>query len=373
MKKVIAVIIIAVLATVHAVAQQVKTISLSNSMEAKDVILIQKDSKEYNINVVFSYDENKERITMTLTSFRKLLIFRDDAKYSQVVEKHHFVPERLNYMVSDGMRTKYMISRNLRKSIAEKKNYTFSHWLDQQGLVPLHRDYEMATDSIVQVFNIENKNENVAVMLNTIVVMEPADTKYRRKYEAVTCKDLNLCYKIDIHRNPCKDTAKEADEANSACEGVKKAYDMFIEQYGAMGKTKSEEMVETFNRVKSILQSQFPKHTSKSQCPDIQSIWDKYNAYVDMIAAYNVNLMAEMQQMDPKTLANTAYQIDSNVSRWLISNDKRERIDIENYCRQIIASTYEAIKGCAATDEEQQQALILFKKAEKYFKDTCKR
>lgn len=372
MKKIIA-IAIAIFTMVSVEAQQVKTITLTDGKEAKDVILIQKESKECNINVVFKYDEDKEKITMTLTSFKQLLLFRDDVKYSQVVENHHFMPERLNYMLTDGSNTKYMISRKLRRSIAEKKEYTFKHWLDQQGLTPQHRDYEMAADSVVQEFTIDNHGEHAAIMLNTVVIMEPDNTKYRQRYEAFACKELNLCYNIEIKRNPCKDTAKEAEEAQTAAEGVKKAYDMFIEQYGAMGKTKSEEMVETFDRVKSILQSQFPKHTAKSQCPEVQAIWDKYNTYVDMIAAYNVNFIAGLQSMDAKALTNTAYQIDTHVSRWLVSNDKREKADIENYCKQIIASTYESIKGCTASDDEQQQALILFKKAEKYFKETCKK
>ena len=74
-----------------------------------------------------------------------------------------------------------------------------------------------------------------------------------------------------------------------------------------------------------------------------------------------------------KTLLSKARQIDAAVARYLLSGDPIERRDIVLQCESIIKEANSMVKSQGVYTAEQRQALQVFREAERYFNNNCKK
>jgi hypothetical protein len=64
--------------------------------------------------------------------------------------------------------------------------------------------------------------------------------------------------------------------------------------------------------------------------------------------------------------------IDNHVTAWLVSDDVIEKRDLVMNCEKFIEEIESQINENVVLTSEQQTALAVFRKAEKYFTATCK-
>ena len=76
--------------------------------------------------------------------------------------------------------------------------------------------------------------------------------------------------------------------------------------------------------------------------------------------------------LDTKTILANARHLDKMTSRWLISKDELEREDLSHQCESLIKDTQVLINAGNPQSSEDQNAVKIFRQAEKYFKNSCK-
>jgi hypothetical protein len=103
---------------------------------------------------------------------------------------------------------------------------------------------------------------------------------------------------------------------------------------------------------------------------------DEYNSYVDSIAKL-ADVKAEFAHKRPRLsvpaeqLLAVARMVDNNVASWLVSQDVVEKSDLVKRNRKLIDDINKKLSKNMRMDKEQSTALSVFKKAEKYFNETC--
>ena len=109
-----------------------------------------------------------------------------------------------------------------------------------------------------------------------------------------------------------------------------------------------------------------------------------YNQLVDSIQNTTVTLQAtasdaleaiggtDGHNINAKNILANARMLDNTISRWLISRDEAERSDLDEQCRNIIKDTTVMIGNNLGQTPEEQNAIMLFRKAVNYYKKTCK-
>ena len=128
--------------------------------------------------------------------------------------------------------------------------------------------------------------------------------------------------------------------------------------------------------VRLKLENQYPKVEANSECPEVQSILQEYNSYVDSIAKL-ADVKAEFAQKRPRLtlpadqLLAVARMVDNNVASWLVSNDVVEKADLVKRNKKLIEDINRKLSRKMRMDREQSHALYVFKRAEKYFNETC--
>ena len=75
--------------------------------------------------------------------------------------------------------------------------------------------------------------------------------------------------------------------------------------------------------------------------------------------------------MPADQLLAVARMVDTNVASWLVSNDVVEKADLVKRNRHLIDDINKKISNKMRMDTEQTQAYTVFKKAERYFNETC--
>lgn len=363
-------------------SQTVKRIEVAEGSSFTDHISLKEDAADMDVMVKFVFNEPKNTLTVSLISYRGMFVFRDDARYGQVVRCRKLRPERLPYVVETEPDSKYKLVKQFRKSIpGKRKKYVFKRWIDYKGLQPVPTDYKMVNSYIEQAFDILNKDTAVSVALQDLILMEPAGDKTKKKYELLFLANLGREYEIIIRRNPCLGQEEAISNAKESLDAVSAAYKKMHDRYARP--VTSEESYKVFAEMKGLLIQQFPKKDSVSQCPDIQQQWDAYNLYVDSISrmkcaqAYAPAEVASDGSMSlagvkSDYLLSQARSIDKKVSRWLLSKDRMERSDLERQCNDIIDDTNATVKANGLASPEQHKAMNIFRRAERYFNTTCK-
>ena len=70
-------------------------------------------------------------------------------------------------------------------------------------------------------------------------------------------------------------------------------------------------------------------------------------------------------------LLAVARMVDNNVASWLVSNDVVEKADLVKRNKKLIEDINRKLSRKMRMDREQSHALYVFKRAEKYFNETC--
>ena len=367
--------------------QTAKAITISQEEPYTDNIMLTNDVKDKDLMVKFVFNEDKNTLTVSLISYRRLFVFWDDTRYKGTFSgsgKLHI--DRLPYVITSNDGDRFRLSKSYRKSLPKpRKQHIFKKWIEYEGLQPVDKERNMVNDYIEQTFDIQNKRTNVVVRLRDVLLMDQTGEKGKSKrYELSNGKDLNIEYQITIQRNPCFGTEEEMAAVSKSLTGIMGSYKNFKKKYGK-GRVGTEEALKLFKEMKSVLTSQFTKDTIVSQCPDIQKLRDQYNLIVDSINGIDVKMEsanileasgaimgAKGRVMNTKIILSNARQLDQNVARWLRSNDQVEREDLKMQCMGIIKDTNLIINSGGGQTAEERNAINIFRQAEKYFNKSCK-
>ena len=367
--------------------QTAKAITVAQDEPYTDHIMLTNDVKDKDLMVKVVFNEDKNTLTVSLISYRRLFVFWDDTRYKGTFSgsgKLHI--DRLPYVITSNADDRFRLSKSYRKSLPKpRKQYIFKKWIEYEGLQPVDKERNMVNDYIEQTFDIQNKRTNVVVRLRDILLMDQTGEKGKSKrYELSNGKDLNTEYQITIQRNPCFGTEEEMAAVSKSLTGIMGSYKNFKKKYGK-GRVGTEEALKLFKEMKSVLTTQFTKDTIVSQCPDIQKLRDQYNLIVDSINGIDVKMEsanileasgaimgAKGRVMNTKIILSNARQLDQNVARWLRSNDQVEREDLKMQCMGIIKDTNLIINSGGGQTAEERNAINIFRQAEKYFNKSCK-
>ena len=367
--------------------QTAKAVTISQEEPYTDNIMLTNDVKDKDLMVKFVFNEDKNTLTVSLISYRRLFVFWDDTRYKGTFSgsgKLHI--DRLPYVITSNDGDRFRLSKSYRKSLPKpRKQHIFKKWIEYEGLQPVDKERNMVNDYIEQTFDIQNKRTNVVVRLRDILLMDQTGEKGKSKrYELSNGKDLNTEYQITIQRNPCFGTEEEMAAVSKSLTGIMGSYKNFKKKYGK-GRVGTEEALKLFKEMKSVLTTQFTKDTIVSQCPDIQKLRDQYNLIVDSINGIDVKMEsanileasgaimgAKGRVMNTKIILSNARQLDQNVARWLRSNDQVEREDLKMQCMGIIKDTNLIINSGGGQTAEERNAINIFRQAEKYFNKSCK-
>ena len=367
--------------------QTAKAITISQEEPYTDNIMLTNDVKDKDLMVKFVFNEDKNTLTVSLISYRRLFVFWDDTRYKGTFSgSGNLHIDRLPYVITSNDGDRFRLSKSYRKSLPKpRKQHIFKKWIEYEGLQPVDKERNMVNDYIEQTFDIQNKRTNVVVRLRDILLMDQTGEKGKSKrYELSNGKDLNTEYQITIQRNPCFGTEEEMAAVSKSLTGIMGSYKNFKKKYGK-GRVGTEEALKLFKEMKSVLTTQFTKDTIVSQCPDIQKLRDQYNLIVDSINGIDVKMEsanileasgaimgAKGRVMNTKIILSNARQLDQNVARWLRSNDQVEREDLKMQCMGIIKDTNLIINSGGGQTAEERNAINIFRQAEKYFNKSCK-
>ena len=356
-------------------AQTVRTISVGQGASYTDHLSLKEDVKDMDLMVKFVFNEEANNLTVTLISYRTLFVFWDNVHFKPLIKGRKLRPDQLPYVVEYNPKDKFKVSKLFKASIPKPtKEFFFNRWIDYEGLQPAPQDYKMVNDFISQTFDIQNKRDLVTIRLRDVFLMDKIEKKKYNLYNIPLGRDLNLEYKITIMRNPCFGLDDELASAKKALEGITTNYATLYRL------VPTQETKTLLDGLKATIQDQFPPKSVDSPCKDIQETWNKYNLYVDSIAALkceveSVESTVAASSFSPdglKILMAKSRQIDIIVSRWLMSKDPIECRDLISQGRRIIDEVNAMIGKRTGNTAEQQKAVATFRAAERYFNSTCK-
>ena len=361
-------------------AQTVRTISVGQGASYTDHLSLKEDVKDMDLMVKFVFNEEANNLTVTLISYRTLFVFWDNVHFKPLIKGRKLRPDQLPYVVEYNPKDKFKVSKLFKASIPKPtKEFFFNRWIDYEGLQPAPQDYKMVNDFISQTFDIQNKRDLVTIRLRDVFLMDKIEKKKYNLYNIPLGRDLNLEYKITIMRNPCFGLDDELASAKKALEGITTNYATLSKRFGNR-LVPTQETKTLLDGLKATIQDQFPPKSVDSPCKNIQETWNKYNLYVDSIAALkceveSVESTVAASSFSPdglKILMAKSRQIDIIVSRWLMSKDPIECRDLISQGRRIIDEVNAMIGKRTGNTAEQQKAVATFRAAERYFNSTCK-
>lgn len=390
--KTILLILIACCPILETWAQTTKEITVSQGNPYTDHISLKDDSKDMDLMAKFIFNEPTNTLSIYLISYRDLFVFQTDTPYKQAIKGRNIKPDKLPFVVNTDPGVKYQLTKEYQQSISKsKKKYVFKKWIEYSGLAPIPTEYKMVNDYIKQDFTIMNKADAVTITLHDVMMMDQETTSNanNKKYNIVWGKNLDINYHIYIKRNPCFGMEEEIAAAAKTLESIVSGYKNLVNRFGS-GIVSNKESLENFKEMKQLLLGQYPAKTEKNACPDIQEKWDAYNQYVDSISNMKCRIRSAMsaggsnggkggnartsfgERVNVGFILTQARQIDSAVSRWLVSKDKTERSDLRKQCQEIIKVVKASVAGKRISTASQQNAIKIFNQAVRYYHTTCK-
>ena len=361
-------------------AQTVKTIAVSNDASYTDHISLAEDSRDMDVMVKFVFDEPNNTLTVSLLSYRRLFVFREDVRYSSFVRCGRLRPELMPYLVEAEEGSRFRLSPALRRSLPEsaKRQHVFRRWIDYEGLQPVPADYKMVNDYVEQTFDIVQKRDAVSVTLHDLFLLEPRQGR-GDAWDLLLGRDLNTRYQIHIQRNPCFGFDEQIETAATMLGEIRTAYAPFRKTYGD-GEVPSAEALKLFEQTKALLLTQFPARKNETACGTLHDLTEQYNQVVDSIAAATCRIRVQAgpaldggKGLDAKMIYSQARQLDKAVARWLVSQDDFERRDLVGQCMDIIDDMNAILASQRPRTADEQQAVRVFRQAEQYFRKTCGR
>ncbi len=373
------------LCTTALMAQTTKSICVSKDQPYTDHMALKSDARDMDLMVKVVFNEDDNQLTVSLISYRTLFVFWDNILYKSAIKRRWIKPERLTYVASNETNDCFRLTKACRNSLSKPfKKHVFKRWIEYDGLQPKPQELKMANDFIEQTFDIPDRRSNVTFRLRDLMLMELTKRKDNRSlYHITFVKDLDTEYLVTIERDPCFGLDEEISAAEKSLESIRKTYDTFKKKYNKRV-IFNPAAAQTFRELKQTLTTQFPKDTTVSACPVIQDLHNQYNAIVDSLSRINIifdsgngdgvgqGVSPGIQNLNVKNVMNCARQIDSNISRWLVSRDESERSDLRRQCISIIKDASEIINHSRVTTEEERRAVRFFRQAVQYFNKTCK-
>ena len=372
------------LITAGLAAQTVRPITISQEDSYTDHITLKNDATDKDLMVKFDFNEADNTLTVTLISYRMLFVFWNDTRYKSVIGRRNIHVDKLSYVANCNPKDRFRLTKAYRNSLPKPySKHVFKKWFTCDGLQPVDQELQMVNDFIVQVFNVQGKRDKVSVSLHDLMLMDLVKQKGEaRNYEISYGKDLNTVYNITIQRDPCFGFNEEITASQNALNAAQKSYNALKKKYGK-GMVGDDATMKAFQELKETLAAQFQKNPDMSPCPTVQENRDQYNLLVDSIADVKVQInaggsgsMADLglkgRAVNNKTILANTRQLDKMVARWLLSNDPIERKDISKQCESIIKDTKAILSTGSATTAEDRNAINIFRKAEKYYNNTCK-
>ena len=379
------IIMLLLMQTIILRAQTTKIITLSSETPYTDQLSLRNDDKDMDITVKLDFNEEKNTLAVSINASKMIFVFWDDTHYKTAVHHRWLRPEKLTYVVSSHPQDRFRFTKEPRKKkFCPHKSYIFKTWIKTEGLQPLETEKKLVNEDLEQVYNIDAKDTEVAIRLRDILLMTEGPQKgMRHDYNLIYGKDLNTKYQITLKRNPCFGQEEEIKIAQNNLDNIRKSYTIFHKKYGR-GVVTSQEELKAFNDLQETLLAKYTKENAPSTCPDIQQARNHYNELIDSIQGITVTLQASASDaleaiggaegfaINAKSILANARLLDNTISRWLITRDDAERSDLDEQCRNIIKDTNVMIGNNAGHTPEEQNAIMLFRKAVNYYKKTCK-
>ena len=361
-------------------AQTVRTVTVAQGQSYTDHLSLKVDSKDMDMMVKFVFDEDANQLSVSLISYRTIFVFWDRVRLKPLVKGRTIRPDQLPYVVTYDPKDKYKITKLFKSTVPKpRKTFYFQRWMDYDGLQPVPQEYNMVNDYITQTFDILNKRNLVTFSLHDIFLMDKTEKKKYNLYEIPFGRDVNIEYQVTIQRNPCLDFGDEIASSQKALEGLTTSFKTLKKNYGG-GKALSQEALKAFEDLKKNLLEQYPPKTDSTPCPDLTSVWETYNQYVDSVKSIHCVLAQDdnsggelgIPTDNGKVILMKARQLDRTVSRWLVSKDANERRDLIRAGQGLIDEVNGIIGNRQGSNQAQRQAISMFRAAERYFNNTCK-
>ena len=328
----------------------------------------------------FVFDEDANQLSVSLISYRTIFVFWDRVRLKPLVKGRKIRPDQLPYVAACDPKDRFKITKLFKSTVPKpRKTFYFQRWMDYDGLQPVPQEYKMVNDYITQTFDILNKRNLVTFTLHDIFLMDKTEKKKYNLYEIPFGRDVNIEYQVTIQRNPCLNFGDEIASAQKALEGVMGNFKTLQKNYDG-GKALSADALQAFEDLKSNLLDQYPPKTETSPCPDLMSVWNDYNQYVDSIKSIKCVLAKDtgsggdlsIPTDNGKVILLKARQLDRIVSRWLVSKDVTERRDLLRSGQGLVDEVNGMIGNSQGANPAQRQAITMFRAAERYFNNTCK-
>ena len=358
-------------------AQNLKTVTVAHGKSYAESISLKKDARDMDMILKIIFDEPTNSLTVSLVSYRSLFVFNENVRYTQVVRRGKLRPEHFPYVVESAPDMKYKLTDELKDQIPGcNKKFVFQRWLNYDGLTPQPTGYKMENDYIEQKFDIAGMDTLAFISLHDIFVMEPS-AKKRNRYDVLHLARLDRKYNIRIVRNPCFGKEEEIEAARLSAETIRTAYENLHQRY-VSEESMNKESVQVLEEMRQLLEQQFPKRKDTYTCPTINAYIRDYNNYVDSICRLKdifISIRNERPEMPlpAERIMGIAKIIDRNVIRWVTSSDVVEKEDLIKRCRALLDEVNQYLYTDVELNEEQQIAVDVFLKAERYFKTTCEK
>lgn len=354
------------------VENQVIAISANNPYT--EIIPTKKDAKDMTVEVKMEFDEPNNVLVISLNSDHNLFGFKNSSLYNNVIRDKKISVERLPYKVQSEAGMTYRLSKEVRDNIAgENSKHIFKSLISTTGLHPQTSEYVMVTDTLIQKFDIVG-DTTITVALGDIMMMERSVSK-KNRYDIFYYTNLNKLYEVNIARNPCLGKEAELDSIRTMLDDITNSYTTLAEKYPPVENLNSETL-KALEGARVKLETKYSKVDTTNECPRIKSMLETYNSYVDSIVKL-ADVKAEFAHKRPQLsvsadqLLAVARMIDTNVASYLVSNDVVEKADLVKRNRKLIDDINKKLSKNLRMDKEQANALSVFKKAERYFNDTC--
>lgn len=353
-------------------ANPTRTIRIANNQPYTDHIALKSDLRDMDIMVKFRFDEPNNSLVVSLVSYRNLLMLQTDTRYKQAISWNKFRPERLPYVIQSDGQTTYKVTGNFKKEIPGcRSKHIIRKGLSYQGLQLQVSDQKVMNDYLEYRFDILNKDTLVSISLGDIMVLEPS-AKHTDRVDLIFYSSLNRQYDIYIDRNACLGRDEDIAAAQTALQNITQNYQALQESFAAgVGNGVTDSML--YN-LKKVVQEQFAPKNNSEECSTLQQLNTQYNQYVDSLAQLHLpdpSLTVIPLNMSKEYILQLSRTIDQNVSTWLLTTDAVKKQDLVLATQKLVAEINDALQGNVILTQEQREAIVLFRKAERYFNTIC--
>lgn len=382
-------------------APAIRVFSLTPDTPYTDSLSLATKDGTNDLTVTFTYNQDESTLTVKMESDKILHVFRKDAAYKDIIHNGFliFKPRRLNifklpYEVDSPADAEYKVSKQMKKSIGSKKDrsqYVFHQWDEVSAMKPVPAGkFAMINDHIEQVYKVDDGSDNLTFTLHDVMVLthNPKTPKKFNNYLIENLKDFNIQYMIVLMRDPCKGLEKDLEDAQKIYQELSDGFAKLNSTF-PNGEAQSVDQLKNFQSSRNELLKKYAHKDVQSPCPDLQKVWDNYNACVDSLIGMTCNLSSELAEraansemvmgldgrsngIDASGLLFKARQIDELVNAWKVTRNQKDRTAYKLQCEKIINDAENQVVGKYAVTKEQKDAVNTIRKAIQYFNKTCK-